>query len=82
MTDAQLARLHGPVGLPIGSHTPPEIAVAILGFSTIRSMAILVASGLRNLKHPAPAGFTTSVLSDFGGASCVILVRLAPAQRA
>ena len=32
--------------------------------------------------HPAPAGFTTSVLSDFGGASCVILVRLAPAQRA
>lgn len=34
-----------------------QIAVAILGFSTIRSMAIMVASGLRNLKHPAPKGF-------------------------
>ncbi|MBA5687354.1 XdhC family protein [Rugamonas apoptosis] len=27
---AELARLHGPIGLPIGSHTPPEIAVAII----------------------------------------------------
>lgn len=26
----QVNRLHGPVGLPIGSHTPPEIAVAII----------------------------------------------------
>ena len=26
----ELARLHGPIGLAIGSHTPPEIAVAIL----------------------------------------------------
>jgi HD-like signal output (HDOD) protein len=34
-----------------------QIAVAILGFSTIRSMAIMVASGLRNLKNPAPVGF-------------------------
>ena len=28
--EAQLARLHAPVGLPIGSKTPMEIAIAIL----------------------------------------------------
>lgn len=29
LTDDEVARLHGPIGLPIGSRTPPEIAVAI-----------------------------------------------------
>ena len=28
--DAQIARLHGPIGLYIGSRTPPEIAISIL----------------------------------------------------
>lgn len=30
VTAQQLQRLHAPVGLPIGSHAPPEIAVSIL----------------------------------------------------
>ena len=30
VTPAELARLHAPIGLPIGSKTPPEIAIAII----------------------------------------------------
>jgi xanthine dehydrogenase accessory factor len=30
LSDAEIARLHAPIGLPIGSKTPPEIAIAIV----------------------------------------------------
>src|SRR3954469_4150348 len=35
-SDAQLARIHAPIGLPIGAISPPEIAVAIMGEITAR----------------------------------------------
>ncbi len=34
LTQQQIARLHGPVGLKLGSKTPPEIAIAILAEMT------------------------------------------------
>jgi xanthine dehydrogenase accessory factor len=30
LSGEEIARLHGPIGIPIGSHTPPEIAVSLL----------------------------------------------------
>jgi xanthine dehydrogenase accessory factor len=34
VTTEQLQRLHAPVGLPIGSRSPPEIAIAIMAETT------------------------------------------------
>lgn len=45
----EIARLRGPVGLPIGSHTPPEIAVAIL------ADLIAVRNGIELVVQHAPS---------------------------
>ncbi|MGD8416631.1 MAG: XdhC family protein, partial [Pseudomonadales bacterium] len=47
LSDAELARLHAPVGLPIGSKTPPEIAVAILAEITAVRAHAVAATGAR-----------------------------------
>jgi xanthine dehydrogenase accessory factor len=40
LDDAQLARLHGPIGIHIGSRTPPEIAVSIAAQMTACKNAV------------------------------------------
>ncbi len=49
LSDAEIDRLHAPIGLPIGSKTPPEIAIAILAEIT----AVRKKQGAAVAKHLA-----------------------------
>lgn len=47
VTDAQLSRLHGPVGVKNGARTPPEIAAAIISEMTAAKYGYVIPSPVR-----------------------------------
>ena len=55
LSQAEIARLHGPVGLKIGAKTPPEIAIAILAEMTAIKNGVEL-SGMVERAKPTTAG--------------------------
>jgi xanthine dehydrogenase accessory factor len=51
--DAEIDRLHGPVGLPLGGKTPPEIAVAIIADIVARRNGVELV-GVTPRAEPSP----------------------------
>ncbi|MFN7857643.1 MAG: XdhC family protein [Acidovorax sp.] len=68
-TEASLARLRGPIGIYIGSKTPPEIAVSVMaeilavknGVTLPRDMEVAQAKNERELAHNEPGTLVCGV---------------------
>jgi xanthine dehydrogenase accessory factor len=59
LTPEEIDRLHGPVGLSIGSRTPPEIAVAILAhLISVRNQPAEAASAVQSINQVQPINQT------------------------
>jgi xanthine dehydrogenase accessory factor len=56
LDDAQLARLHGPIGIYIGSKTPAEIAISIMAEMTAIKNGVPPALLVPHAAAPQPAG--------------------------